>query len=368
MVEQRLDGVQARVDAVRVQQGPSQPVPQEARAHGGPGAVERLQQGSFHLPRPQVLHQFQVEPGVLVQQHEPRGLVGLDPVQVGRNGGLVLSDIVEQGADRGDRLWLVRQPEAVQPGDAAVFQHAARGPRFRPNPGFQLGHGGVQALQGPGQGRILVRGRGGQQHFAGFQPDQFVDDAGAQFVGVAVVQLGRLAGTFRHVACRDARAEPVGCQVDGGQPVAARGQEVRRGQGAPRKDLGNLPVHKALARLAHLLGDGDLDPAVHELGQVGVDRVVRNPRQRHPLIPAHRARGQRDFADVRQHLGVLVERLVEVAHAEQQQRVRVLLLQFQVLGPHRGGHAGCRWPGAGCAAFMRGPRSGCPRVPATRTG
>ena len=285
-----------------------------------------------------------------------------------RDGGLVLPDIMEQGTDRGDCLWLVCQSEAVQPGDAAVFQHAPRGARFRPNPGFQLGHGCIQAIQGRCQGRDPVRYGGGQQHFAGLQPDQFIDDAGAQFVGMAVLQLGCLTGAFRHVACRDARAQPIRREVDGRQAVAARGQEIRRGQRAAREDLGDLPVHETLARFAHLLGDGDLDPAVHELGQVGVDRVVRHPRQRHPLVSAHRTRGQRDLADVRQHLGILVERLVEVAQAEQQQRVRVLLLQFQVLGPHRGGHVANRCPEAGFTAFIRGLRSGCPQAPAIRTG
>ena len=63
-----------------------------------------------------------------------------------------------------------------------------------------------------------------------------------------------------------------------------------------------------------------------EPGKVALECVIWNARKRDTLAFAHFARGQGDLKLPGSQPRVLVERLVEVAHAEEQQGVRVLPL------------------------------------------
>jgi hypothetical protein len=77
--------------------------------------------------------------------------------------------------------------------------------------------------------------------------------------------------------------------------------------------------------------------------------VKRHARHRNRLTGGLTARRQRDVEQARGALRVVVEQLVEIAHAIEQQHVRVLRLEAQVLLHHRGMLGGrCHRPGACC--------------------
>ena len=83
------------------------------------------------------------------------------------------------------------------------------------------------------------------------------------------------------------------------------------------------PHHLAVDEVAslrrlHLLADGDLIAPRDQLAEVGIERVVWNSRERHPLALAHGPRGQRDLELPRHRLCVLIERFVKVAEAEEE--------------------------------------------------
>ena len=59
--------------------------------------------------------------------------------------------------------------------------------------------------------------------------------------------------------------------------------------------------------------------------------MVRDTGQRGARAASDITRRECYVEDVRHHLGVLVKRLVEVAHPDQQERVRVFRLYVQVL-------------------------------------
>jgi hypothetical protein len=62
---------------------------------------------------------------------------------------------------------------------------------------------------------------------------------------------------------------------------------------------------------------------------------VRNTRKRHALGLAHRAGRKSDLQLSRHSLGILIERLVEVTKAEEEDRVGVASLNLEVLAPER---------------------------------
>jgi hypothetical protein len=75
--------------------------------------------------------------------------------------------------------------------------------------------------------------------------------------------------------------------------------------------------------------------ASDQAGDVVVHGVVGNAGHGHSLTFGHRARGECDLQLARDQLGVLVERLVEVAQPEEQDGVGVLLFEGQILASER---------------------------------
>ncbi len=144
--------------------------------------------------------------------------------------------------------------------------------------------------------------------------------------------------TFR-LGDRDFRLPGIGSYmsvaVDQGRQVVIGPavQQVLLDQGTGGDHPHDLSVHQllALTGLLHLLADGHLVPLGDEPGQVGVQGVMGDAGQGDALALAHRPRGKGDLQLARDQLSVLVERLVEVAQAEEEDGVRVAALDLQVL-------------------------------------
>ena len=114
------------------------------------------------------------------------------------------------------------------------------------------------------------------------------------------------------------------------------------GQRPRRHDAHDLPPHDALgfSRILDLLADRDAEPFAHESRDVRVRGVKRTAAHRNrAAVRVLRSRRQRQIEGARRRQRVLVEHFVEVAHAEEQDRVAVLAFGVEVL-PHRGRRAG----------------------------
>jgi hypothetical protein len=122
----------------------------------------------------------------------------------------------------------------------------------------------------------------------------------------------------------------------------ARVQTARVGQRPGRDDADDLALDDApgLARILDLVADSDAKPLFHESRDVRVDSVKRHAAHRdaaavHVLGTRRECQLQRPSRDER----ILVEHLVEIAHAEEEDRVAMLLLGVQIL-THRGRRGG----------------------------
>ena len=104
-------------------------------------------------------------------------------------------------------------------------------------------------------------------------------------------------------------------------------------------DADHLARHQAVDCLvARLLDDRYLVPGIDDARQVRIERVVRHAGQRHPLRRPHVARRQNDVARRGHLLRVLVERFVEIAQAEEDNRIGKLFLDLEVLLAEGCGH------------------------------
>ena len=89
----------------------------------------------------------------------------------------------------------------------------------------------------------------------------------------------------------------------------------------------------------HLLGHGDAEAAADQAGEIGFGRVLRYAAHRDGRAVVLAALGQRDVERGGGGFGVGEEQFVEVAHAEEHQRIRMRRLGGEPLR-HRGGGAG----------------------------
>ena len=89
------------------------------------------------------------------------------------------------------------------------------------------------------------------------------------------------------------------------------------------------------AGFLHLIADGYAVPGADQPRDVAFRGVIGNAAHRDRLALFAIARGQSDLQQARGHLRVVVEKLVEIAQAEKQQRLRMLLLDGVILPQQR---------------------------------
>ena len=93
-------------------------------------------------------------------------------------------------------------------------------------------------------------------------------------------------------------------------------------------------------RVLHLLGDGDAEAAADQAREVGFGRMLRHAAHRDRRAVVLAALGQRDVERGGGGFRVGEEQLVEVAHAEEHQRIRMRLLGGEPLRHGRRGAGG----------------------------
>ena len=244
---------------------------------------------------------------------------------------LRLGQIVQHGPGGADRLGVgrgVAETEAFQAGRAEMLgQHSAG-----PSAGEKAQAGRrvtiICSSSCAGQRRPPRR----QQAFGRGDPRQLV---------------GRVAGreTGRQEAARrklDPRQPHRVARRHGRQEIAlARIQQGIVGDGAGRDDPRHLAADQPFGQLGvfDLFADGRPHPGGDQLAQVAFQLVIGKAGHGDGVF-ALLAAGQRQIEHAGGRLGVVVEHLVEVAHAKQQQRVGTRPLRFLILLHHGGdGHA-----------------------------
>ncbi len=128
----------------------------------------------------------------------------------------------------------------------------------------------------------------------------------------------------------------LGCEREQ-QVVGFLVQQRRVGERARRDDARDRALHRTFGgvRVADLLADRDRLAQLQQLGQILLGRVVGHAGHFDRRAGGSAARGERDVEQPRRLLRVVVEQLVEIAHAVEQQDVRMLRFQAQVLLHHR---------------------------------
>ena len=107
---------------------------------------------------------------------------------------------------------------------------------------------------------------------------------------------------------------------------------------ARRHQFGDAALHQFLGefRILKLLADSHTLAGAHESWQIGVKSVVGKSRQLDVLTRTVGTLGERDAQDFRRGDGIGRKRFIEVAHAIEQNGIRMLFLHLEELLHQRG--------------------------------
>ena len=300
VVDEGLHRVEPRVDVGRARERPRNPVAQRPGPHRRLRDVEHAEER--RLLRDRLARQeLQVAQRARVEHEPVARLAQLDFPHVSERVTQRRADIVEQSPGGGHEVGAPGEPEAVEREHLEVPRQALRRRVGRERPA------------------VLVR-----------RPQDFRRGIALEGLVEGRLRGARLDGELarREVEQREGEAG------DGRDVVAARLVEkpVLRHR-AGRDDARDLAAHQPLGRLRvlDLVAERGGLAGADELGEVGVDRVVRHTA--HRLAVALR---QRRAEDRRGDDRVLPEHLVEVAEAEHDDRPRRhLALDREILPHHR---------------------------------
>ncbi len=308
-----------------------EPATQLAPAHRGRGSIEHSRQRAIGSVG-EAGGKLQIAARRCIEQHRLAALLRAQATQVRQRRFLRIAYILQEAAGCRDRERSLRAAEARQVARLKLLTQRARRCLQVEVPRRAL----ASERRNP-RGRRLL----GHEQLGRPQP---LDLARERFAALRFEHAEAAARQFE-----PSEAEAIALAAQGGeQLVAALFQERLVRHRAWRYHAYHLAFDRALrfGRVADLLADRHRFAAPHELGEVAFDAVERHARHRDRLAGRLTACGQRDVEQPRRALRVVEEQLVKVAHAIEQQRVRVLRLQAQVLLHHGsvgfegGGHSG----------------------------
>ena len=318
VVHQHLHGVEARVDGPGLDERREQPAAQQPPTHRRQGPVQHLEQRASLRARPQRLDQLQVAAGHLVERQHVAAVDDAGPREVGQAARLQLARVAEQrtrGAQRGPVVRRDAQPvergECEGTGQVLARQLRIELPRF-PLGQYGRGRPGRPGARGNDQLGGLVTG----EHGFKVRRRNDLED--------------QLAG--RHVQGGDPDGGAARIQCD--EVVVAVPREPVVRQHRPRRDrLDDLAAHQALGelRVLDLLADRDTVSVGDEAPEILRGCLDGHPGERYFGGAAVVAGREREPQLARGKPGVVLEHLVEVAHPEEQERVRMSRLDLAVL-------------------------------------
>ena len=117
--------------------------------------------------------------------------------------------------------------------------------------------------------------------------------------------------------------------------VRLRPQHVLVDDRAGRDHAGDRAIHEPVAGGRHLIAHRDAVPGLDQPGDVAGHGVVGHAAHGRAAAATELAGGQHDLQLFGGDLGVAVEQLVEVAEAEEQERLGMLTFYVKILAPQR---------------------------------
>ena len=335
-----LDGVEPIADGLERDERPQQPGAQQPAAHRRDGAIELVEQRSVAAAF-RAFDDLEMLERRRIDQQRVGALAVADRADVREVDLLRAAQIVDERAGGRDRARDGARGRSPRGRRRAADRAAPGAPLRRRTSSASTGVTGTPAPATASAGGRRGRRSAGTMISRGLSTASSSASAcspSAPWYSAAVnspVERSSSADANDASACR-AGSSAVGADRHQERRLA-RVEVAGVGQRARRDDADDFALDEALglARILDLIADGDAEALLHEPRDVAVDGVKRHAAHRDAAaVGVLRARGERQLERARRDEGVFVEHLVEVAHAEEQDRVAMLLLRVEIL-PHR---------------------------------
>ncbi len=354
LLDELFDGALAPFEDHPVADRLMDPAFEQPAPHGGSCAVQYGGEGVV-MAAGQILGQLQVAAGGGIHDDRMIGLLEAHAANVGQGGALGVFHVLHQTAGGAQGGLALLDPEAHQIlGTELLAQQLAGGAELEfPLRAAAQTAATLDVVQEGERFWVEQLGRVGalQLRQQGLFFLELVDE--------------EAAGAYVHGAIAEAAA----IVVDGGDQVILPLAEQRLvGDGARGDDANDLALHRPLAGggIPYLFTDGGRFAQLHQLGQIPFDGVIGYTRHGDGAAGRLATLGQGDVEQLGGLASIVVEQFVEVAHPVEQQDLRVLGLEGQILLHH--GRVGAEvgaWRGAGglvlCGhvLFQKGPLRAC---------
>jgi len=310
---------------------------QKTLAHGGLAGIESVKKsGLVVLAGEERLNQFEISNCNLIEFESGGVLFKFETVDMEGFVFLRSTNVVKNRAGSDDRGIVTDEAEAFERVDTELTLDEREGEVAGPDPIVNAGAGG-NAVELRGELRT-----GGSDDLAGTGLEDFINGllasagtgelGGAKFAGGDIEQSdgAESFGRFRGRFAAGVDLEPCGEKVV--LLLAERGIE----SGAGGEDAGDFAAHDFFSELGifHLVADGDAITHAQQACEVAFDGVIGDAAHRLGTLTV--ARGEGELKLAADGDGVVVKKLVKIAHAEEEQGVGIFALGRRPLA-HEGG-------------------------------
>ena len=323
--------LQPALHRLRLAQRHLQPAAQHTATARRDGSIENTEQAPLGNATAGRREDLEVGQGSGVE-NQPGSLLADREIAHMAQIALLCGARVVEGRGRGaHRRLAVIEPKAAQRGGAQLaLEELARLAVVQPPTLVDHGDTHTAALGPVTDHGQLRRRRIDQQQLARIPQAQIID----RLAGVRPAQ-GK-EGARRQIEERGGATIAIPAQR--GEKVLLIGcQQLGIADRAGRHHPGHLAAHESLrlAGLLDLVADRHLETGSDGLGKIHFKRVVGHPAHRRFALGTALPGGQGDLEERRRAHRVLEEQLVEIAHAIEQQGVRELRLELQIVAQHR---------------------------------
>ena len=338
--------IKAVANAIEGHERAQQPRPKQPSRHRRHGAVDFMEQRTVPSAFER-FHHFEMFQCDRINQEVVGGRFVCDAADVRELGFLRVAQVVEQRPSRTHCSGMGFEAETLEAVRAELIEQ-------RPPRRFALERPGLDACDDQAftgalredAGQVEIDGRDDlarpkHRHFVGERLKAIISGVfgAGKFPGRQIEQChapdARIAGSKRQQECRLARVE-----------------KLRIGESPGRHDAddGAFDDPFGLFRVFDLIADGDAKTFLHKPRKVRVERVMGHAAHGNgAALTVFSPRREREFERPRGDERVLVEHLVEIAHAEKENGVAILLLRVEILAhgrrDGRGGRRGTRGGG-----------------------
>jgi uncharacterized protein YciI len=345
-----LDRILAPVNRLQIKQRLPQPAPQETPAHRGAGLVDYRKESVPFLSA-STFRQLQIAARLEIQLHEAGRAIRVDRGDLDERRALSVGEVGEQRPGCLDCHPLLGQTESVQRLHREVLQQRFASPLRLPEPGIETAD--RQTCRQPFFDRraISIRLFRGKNDFDSAETLYFTSSGRLHFVRGSCGELGSRKLARRKIRVGNPSPRPL-ADHRGDVAVAMAVEHCRVGHGPRRHDAGHIAIDQCPPPVQppDLLTDGDFVSGRHEPSDVPISRMVRNPGHRNADALAHFPAGEHDVQDTCRGFRIVLERLVEISKAEEEDGVRKSLLDLEILAANR-------WSRLEGGAFLRERRA-----------